>query len=238
MNMVAYPVTPWETMHKHLIANWRQGEHMAVVGPTGVGKTTFLREALDARTYVVVFCSKVHDDVLADFPGFEVIEKWPPKVHQNKVLLWPKPVKKERFWQPPRRVMKDTKAKQKEVFADAMDRIFLEGNWTVGFDEQHYLCQDLGLMEENATFQHQGRSSGLTIVNGTQRPAWVPVVTYSSATHAVLWKNTVDDDLKRLANLGGISKRELEYNLLTLDKHSFVYVNTRNGDVFRSKVER
>jgi hypothetical protein len=83
----------------------------------------------------------------------------------------------------------------------------------------------------------QGRSSGLSIVNGTQRPAWVPVVTYSSATHSMIWRTTHRDDLKRIAELGGVEMRDLQRNLLTLDKHDFIYVNTRKGDIVRSQVQ-
>lgn len=185
---------------------------------------------LDVRDYVVVFVTKIYDDTLTgDFPGYERIEKWPPpKAWHNRVLLWPKP----------EATIRDTYRKQRAVFKDAMDQIFRERNWCVVFDEQHYTCRQLGLDVENAMLLQQGRSSGLSVVNGTQRPAWVPVVTYSSATHSMIWRTTYRDDLRRLSELGGVDMRDLQRNLLTLDKHDFIYVNSRSGDVMRSRVNR
>jgi hypothetical protein len=183
---------------------------------------------LDVRDSVVVFVTKIHDDTIShDFPGYKRIEKWPPpRTWDNKVLLWPKPTG----------TIREMFQKQRNIFKAAMDSIFHERNWCVVFDEQHYICKQLGLDVENAMLLQQGRSSGLSVVNGTQRPAWVPVVTYSSATHAMIWRTTDREDLRRLSELGGVNMRELQHNLLTLDRHGFVYVNTRKGDIMRSQV--
>lgn len=227
--MTTYPVVPWEQLQRDLTRNWAQGEHIAIVGPTGCGKTTLISRLMPVRSYIVVFVSKVHDSTLRnDFPEFERIEQWPPKLHQNKVLLWPKPGK----------TVRETYLKQREIFQKAMDSIFLERNWCVVFDEQHYLCHDLKLAPENTMFQHQGRSSGLSVVNGCQRPAWVPLVTFSGSTHSFFWRTTLKTDLNRMSDTGGIEKRELESNMLTLAKHEFVYVNSRKGLALRSQVER
>jgi len=207
---------------------WRQGEHVSIIGPTGCGKTTLESRMLDIRDSVVVFVTKIHDDTISrDFPGYERIEKWPPpRTWMNKVLLWPRP----------EGTIRDTYRQQRVVFKDALDKIFRERNWCVVFDEQHYTCKQLGLEVENAMLLQQGRSSGLSVVNGTQRPSWVPVVTYSSATHAMIWRTTYRDDLRRLSELGGVDMRELNANLLRLGKHDFIYVNTRKGDIMRSQV--
>ena len=208
--------------------NWQQGEHVTIIGPTGCGKTTLEARLLEARESVVVFVTKIHDDTISnDFPGYKRIEKWPPpRTWDNKVLLWPKPPG----------TIREVFAKQRAVFKQALDSIFRDRNWCVVFDEQHYTCKQLGLEVENSMLLHQGRSSGLSVVNGTQRPSWVPVVTYSSATHAYIWRTTDRDDLRRLATLGGVNMRDLQYNLLQLDKHDFIYVNTRRGETIRSQV--
>lgn len=226
---MSYDVVPWETVRRTILTTWKQGEHVMVNGPTGVGKTTLISAILPARRYVVMFVTKVHDKTITkEFPDFEVIERWPPKFTQEKVLLWPKPGK----------TMRETVAIQKRVFQDAMNKIFLDRNWCVVFDEQHYICKELGLEQENTMFQHQGRSSGLSVVNGAQRPKWVPLITMSGSTHCFLWQNTLKDDLTRLSDIGGIDKRELEQEMLTLSKHEFIYINTRSGMSVRSQVER
>lgn len=225
-----YPVVPWATIHNKMMSTWEQGQHVFVNAPTGMGKTTLIAKILDRRKYVVIFCTKVHDKTLSnDFPGFERIYEWPPKFEQNKVLLWPKPGKS----------IRETVAIQKRVFQNASDKLFLEQNWCVVWDEQHYQCQTLGLTLENQMFLHQARSSGSSQINAAQRPAWIPLATLNASTHCFIWRNTLDEDLKRLGNIGGIDKKQLVYNLLNMtDEHQFVYLNARKGYAVRSKVER
>lgn len=230
--MNEYETVEWEQCLRHIQSTWQQGEHVAVIGPTGVGKTTLVSRILPVRRCVVVFVTKVHDDTITnDFKGFTRLEQWPkkgPPVHMDKILLWPKPEK----------TMRGTIAKQRFIFKQAMDKMFLDRNWCAVFDEQNYVCRELNLEPENKMFQHQGRSSGLSVVNGSQRPAFVPLVTMSGSTHVFLWQTTLEPDLKRLSDIGGIDKRQLVREMLTLDKHEFIYLNTRKGLSLRSQVER
>jgi len=227
--MQVFPTVPWSQLKPTIQREWRQGEHVLVIGPTGVGKTTLIAELIPARNYVVVFVTKVHDDTITDsFRGFDRIEEWPPQKWQSHVLLWPKPGK----------TIRETILKQRRVFGTAMDAIFQDRGWTPVFDEQHYMCTTLGLLPENTMFQHQGRSSKLSCVNGTQRPAHVPLVTYSGSTHCFIWKNTQAKDMGRLSDIGGVDHKALTATMPTLGKHEFLYVNTRNGFTARSQVER
>lgn len=202
-----------------------------VNGPTGVGKSTLIGGIMPARKYVVVFVTKTHDDTLTgQFKGFERIEKWPPKPYQDKVLLWPVSNKKQGI----REIAKI----QRDTFRDAMDKIFHERNWCAVFDEQQIICKDLGLEIENKMFQQQGRSSGLSVVNGNQRPAFIPLVTMSGSTHYFLWQNTLKEDQKRMSDIGGVDKAALAKAMLTLGKYEFLYINSRSGITARSQVDR
>ena len=214
-----YPPVPFENDFIRKF-RWSQGEHLTVVAPTGRGKTTLLSRLLPMRRNVVIFGTKFMDPTFKEFKGYEVYREWPKRgdvpSHHRRIVLWPEY----------KGTLAESKKNQQRVFEHALNRIFVDHGWTVVFDEEHYLSKDLGFGDEIATYLHQGRSSGLTVVTGTQRPAWVPVVTYSASTHAFLWKNTHAEDMKRLANLGGIDAKELAHNMLRLGKYDFIYVNT------------
>ncbi len=225
-----YDVIPWPTFLAGF--DWRQGEHLTAVSPTGGGKTTLLSRILDRRKYVVVLATKRHDDVLRkDFPGYKVARDWPIPSHHDRAILWPNKGK----------TIPAFREAQRDVFGRAMDAMFFQRGWTMVVDELHYVADKesgLGLPGPIVMALHQGRSSGITVVTGMQRPSWVPVVTFSGSTHAFLWKTTHPDDLKRLSALGGVHIKELAANLTQLDKHQFIYVNTRSGaDPVRSQVQ-
>lgn len=217
----AYETVPWSEFTRTF--RWRQGEHLVIVKPTGGGKTTLLGALLPYQKTVatVVLVTKVFDETFtkqfSKRDGWHRIEEWPPPRYANRVLLWPKPGK----------TVRETVAKQHRIFRDALDRIFLERGWTVVCDEEHYLCKTLGLTPEVEMFHHQGRSSGLTVVDGIQRPKFVPLITFSSATHAFIGNTTDRDDLKTLANLGGVDAKLLAQEAMSLDYYEFLYIPAR-----------
>ena len=234
------PFVPWREFESQW--KWNQGEHLLVVGDTGQGKTTIQSRLLDKREFVVIFVTKTHDETITKEygrKGYKRIESWEdiPKEYDEgrqqmmpykRLLLWPKPEKDLRI----------TKLKQRGVFRNALNKIFLERGWTVVFDEEHYMVQDLKLGEEIATYHHQARSSKITVVDGIQRPAWVPVITYGSATHAFLAKVVNQEDMKKLSNLGGVRKGDLERVLVNLPRFEYLCINTRGeSSPIRTKVD-
>jgi hypothetical protein len=60
----------------------------------------------------------------------------------------------------------------------------------------------------------------------TQRPAWIPRIIYSSASHVFLGATAGDrDDSRALASLGGRDSKRVADHLETLPKHDLVYLN-------------
>lgn len=174
----------------------------------------------DYRKWNIVFGTKMKDPTYNDFlrQGFKRVETIADiRPGQRKILLWPRYHKTIREFQ----------RRQKDIFLDAFDWVAGVGGWTVWNDEELYMCRQLGLTSEVAWFLTQGRSSGLTFVNGSQRPAWIPLESYNGSTHAFLANSNEDGDAKRLADLGLVSSKELMANLRTLHRYEFVYVNTR-----------
>lgn len=213
-----------QLMNSRIRPNWSQGQHVVVIGPTGCGKTTVLSELLAARQYVLFFGTKLYDDTYDRFirqgyrrySNYASVPAW-----CNRAMLWPNI--------PRGTDLREIYRIQTNAFRPALNEIFHERGWTVVLDELHYLCNQLRLEQEAAMFHHQGRSSRLTMVDGFQRPAHVPLVVYGSASHVFVWKTKqLDTDGKRLADFGGADKRELTENLMGLEKFEFIYIDPVN----------
>ena len=212
---------PWPVLYKSIAGSWKQGQHFVVIAPTGRGKTVLIKQLLPLRSSIVFFGTKIRDeeyDGLMKYQGFRRISKWPGPPWLDKVMLWPKP----------ERTIRATTVVQKEVFLNALDSLYRKGKWTCVFDELHWMANDLGLYDEIASLHHQGRSSMLTFIDGFQRPAYVPRIVYSSASHLAVWGTNEPSDLKQLAAFTGIPVRQWQEVMPTLDLHEFVYVNVRN----------
>lgn len=212
---------PWPTLYARIAHTWKQGEHFIVIAPTGRGKTVLIKALLPLRKAVIFFGTKIRDEeytgIMKDY-RFTRVVKWPPAPWLERVMLWPKPY----------RTIRETVAEQKRVFRDALDALYRKGKWTAVFDELHWTSNDLGLYSEIASLHHQGRSSKLTFVDGFQRPAFVPRIVYSSATHLAVWGTNDPNDLKQLAAFTGIPVKVWLEVMPTLGMHEFIYINVRD----------
>lgn len=237
MSLNDFPVVPWCTVRGALTSRreglgWLQGEHVIVIGETGSGKTTLLSQILDIPRYVVVFVTKTYDQSFSKtrWPGWHVMDKWNPReaAGHGHVLLWPKPGD----------TIKETVENQQQVFGDALNRIYRDRGWTVVVDELQWMVDELKFGREMRTYQHQARSSGITVVSGLQRPSHVPVITYGSATHAFVSRQTERQDVKRLADLGGVDAKALSDALPVIPKRHWLYLHkgSRRGGIV-TKVE-
>lgn len=222
--MASFDFVPFPKLIGRIREEWRQGQHAVVIGPTGCGKTTVLSELLEARKYVLFFGTKLYDDSYDRFikrgyrrySNYKSVPAW-----CDRAMIWPKI--------PRGTDLRDIYTIQRNAFKPALNEIFHERGWTVVFDELHYVCNQLRLEQEAAMFHHQGRSSHLSMVDGFQRPAHVPLVVYGSASHVLVWKTKqLDTDGKRLADFGGADSREMKENLQQLVKHEFVYIDPVN----------
>lgn len=144
---------------------FRQGEHVAIVGDTGTGKTFLMSRILPYRSHVVVLKTK-RDDTWKEFTGFRRVKDTRGMEDQygDKLIIDP------------------PYEKQAEVGYTMLEKAWRHGGWTVVIDELWY-TERLQLRPQMERMLTQGRSEGITAIVGMQRPVFVSRFALSQCTH-------------------------------------------------------
>jgi energy-coupling factor transporter ATP-binding protein EcfA2 len=219
------PRVPWDVFVSRL--DWQQGEHVGLIGPTGQGKTNLLMNLLPLRTYTTVFATKPRDNSMDRLiaSGYLKMDKWAaiPPERAPKRVLWPNAT------------TIDSEDHQRKVFKHAYGEIYREGGWCSVVDEGFYMSEILSLKKEMKVMWTQGRSLGISHVVATQRPRWVPLEMYDQSTHLFFWLNNDDESLRRMSGLGVASSNVVRTLVQGLETFQCLYLNTRTGDMMRTR---
>jgi len=211
---------------------WKQGEYIALAGKPGSGKTTLARQLLPRRDFVVVMATKKSDPSLYDpliAQGFVVQDHFDPYDREHPKIIF-KP-----GFDSTAPTLKEAKATQREAFGEALLGIFDAEGWCVYCDEVRYLSQTLRLGEELELLFLQGRSLGISMFVGTQRPVSIPKVAWDS-NHLFFWKTTDKADVLTMSEYTGINMDVVRSVAPRLPRHEALYVNTVTDQMIRTKV--
>lgn len=188
---------------------WKPGQHMALVGPTGTGKTTIMVGILPMRKYVVAVDPKGGDTTLGalERAGF-VRSQWPPSRQIRKDIEEGKPARlivgsQVKTHQDLPRLRKETALVLRDTFN--------ETGWTVYVDELQIVA-DRRLMNLAPSVERNliaARDRKVSMVMSFQRPANVPRSASEMSTWFVVLFTRDRDTVDRLAEMSGRPSQEM-----------------------------
>lgn len=208
-----------------------QGDHITIVGTTGSGKTVLGRELVQNIDYTAVLGTKNQDpELYAPFEerGFEITDKFEPHPPRDESQIIFRP----RLSQPDQKGLN----RQHDRFEAMLFEVHEYGGWELFADEIWYLTNRLNLKVIFETLWSTGRSNHVTVVAATQLPVSIPVMAFDQATHLFLFRNSDRYRINRMAEFAGSDTNLVRGLIPELVRHEFLYVDTREGTLLRSKV--
>ena len=208
---------PWPLFLRWWEDVWEPGQHVALIGPTGQGKSTFAVGVLRLRKWVIALDAKGGDDTLAA-SGFKPIKAWPPPSKIRDEIAEGKPA---------RLIMTGTTRTKRDMgklvalMHEAIEGARAEGGWTVYADEFQILADRrmFGLDVPVEQMLISARSAGSSVVTSFQAPAWVPKAGTRQASFIVMLKTGDVGMIQKVSEASGRSWQELRDALGELPKY-------------------
>lgn len=198
----------WEDFLEWIRIHFHPGDHMACIGPTGGGKTSFVIPVISQRKYVLAFDPKGGDSTLLTL-GWQRLTQWPPPKEIMDGIAEGKPA----------RLIVGAQIKTMEqrpglraLFQQVLTGAFDMGGWTVYVDE-FQLAADRKMMnlgKESETLLIAARDKKASVITSYQAPSWVPTAASRQASIVVIWPTMDTAVIKRLSEILGRPWRELQ----------------------------
>lgn len=233
------PVVEWDDFMSYVL-DWRQNQHLGLVGPTEQGKTNMAYHLLALRKYVTYFAIKTKDDTLEAFAqqgGYQRIEGWPPmkkRLGRRARPITPAEMPRRLLWPDAREL--NSEERQKEVFDSALHDIYRSGGWCTVLDDFWYMAHILGFERETKKYLANARSNDIPMVICAQRPAGNKLVEiFDQATHLLFFRDNDETNLKRIAGVGWLNAGPIRAFVANLEPFQALYINTRKGWMYRTR---
>jgi hypothetical protein len=184
---------------------WKPGQHAALIGPTGEGKSTHGVGMMGLRKWVVALDPKGEDETL-QAAGYERVLKMPPGRRQDR-SIW----KRVQDGQPVGLVVGFEPRTDDED--RAMHQLMREGvNWTRRTRGWTFYIDEFELLSSQRMF-HLGpdiermlitaRRAGTSVVTSFQAPAWVSKHATRQASLCIMWPTRSRELIKTVAESMG-----------------------------------
>ena len=167
---------PWPAFETFFAERWQPGQHVALVGPTGMGKTTMAGAILPLRKYVLALDPKGGDSTLGALEkrGFERIDHWVDRFEKHGP---PRSVREKIGNGEPARLIvshahrtADDFVKLKALLLQVLNAAFEQGGWTFYMDELQVACDMMGLKKDMERLLIASRDRGVSVVSSFQSP--------------------------------------------------------------------
>lgn len=194
---------------------WKQGEHMAIVGRTGSGKSMLLARLIEARRYRIIIRTKPDDVIYRGAREVATLRGLERDRDANAFVLDPA-----------------YDEHGPEIYS-TLEWAYRTGGWSIAIDECYYvtkLGRDMELELEK--LMTQGRSLKLTMVCGMQRPSRVPRFCLSEATH-VLCFSMEGRDVKIIEEAHG---PKIAAAVESLGRFEFAWYNVPARSIWRGRL--
>jgi hypothetical protein len=213
---------PWDTGDKcflnYMRWSWNPGQHIAMIGPTGEGKSTFAGGLLSTRKWVMALDPKGEDETLTD-TGYERVSTLPSATrgplwrvqHWSAARQWDRIENAIAEGRPARIIIGGpARTEQQDAANQALMRKSFgyareAGGWTVYVDEFELISSQrmfrLGPQVERMLIS--ARRDGTSVVTSFQAAAWVSKHATRQARFAVMWPTGDRDMIKNVAQSMG-----------------------------------
>lgn len=222
----------WNDFQRILSQNWRQGEHVVLIGATGSGKTRLLREIVPHRTYTTILATKPYDDSMDEIAaedGYTVFTEWPINLSAHafpRRIIWPVAT-----------TVGSVQKTQKPAFKLVLDNVYVVGGWTLVIDELWFFTNVLKFGPTIKLYLTQARSMHISLVQCAQRTAWVPVECFNQSTHHFYFRENDERNLSVISGICYPMRNEIKAAVMDLPPHHFLYFNKVTTECVISMVE-
>lgn len=217
---------PWAEFKQWFAREWKPGQHLSVIAPTGAGKTTFVGGLLELRKYVLALDPKGGDSTLSGL-GYPRLAEWPGDRRVAQIVAKNDDDNKpSRFIVGPRVAKNEDYAALRETTKEALDGAFNLGGFTVYADELQILSDPrmMNLRKEADRMLIAARDKGLSFVSSYQAPAWVTPHAGRMSTWVAVSYTRDQDTVDKLAGILGRPRPELRGAISGLDPYTWLIV--------------